>query len=74
MPDELQGVALEVADEALSVGDLLSVELSRQGQQEVVLTALASVVRTTQGRNGLRLAGCNFISELPEEQMAELLC
>jgi hypothetical protein len=63
------GVALAVA-EPLAVGDLLSVELLRDGR--AVLTALASVVRTTVEGDGGRVVGCNFIRELPEEQVAQL--
>lgn len=64
------GIALQV-QEALTVGDLLSVELSRTGVAG--LTALASIVRTTVLGEGKRLIGCNFIHELPESQMAKLL-
>src|SRR5207247_3438691 len=64
------GVALQV-NEALNVGDLLSVELRRDDR--AVLTALARVVRTTVLPGGERLVGCNFIDELPEEQITSLL-
>jgi c-di-GMP-binding flagellar brake protein YcgR len=64
------GIALLVT-EALTVGDLLSVDLCRN--EEVVLTVLASVVRTIVERDGRRIVGCNFIHELPEEQLARLL-
>ncbi|MFO0844974.1 MAG: PilZ domain-containing protein [Gemmataceae bacterium] len=64
------GVALQVA-EPLAVGDVLSVELRREGVPAV--TALASVVRTAVERAGARLVGCTFIHELPEEQLAKLL-
>ncbi len=64
------GIALEVSEE-LHVGDLLSLELSRQ--DEVVLTTLASVVRTAAVPDGGRLVGCNFIRELAEEQVRTLL-
>jgi hypothetical protein len=64
------GVALQVT-EPLAVGELLSVELRRDGL--AVVTALASVVRTAVEPTGERLVGCNFIHELPEEQVAELL-
>lgn len=64
------GVALQVAD-SLHVGDLLSVELRRDGA--AILTALASVVRTTVERTGERIVGCNFIHELSEAQLAQLL-
>lgn len=63
------GIALLVT-ELLSVGDLLSVELRRDDH---TLAALASVVRTTVGPDGSRLAGCNFIHELPAEKLAPLL-
>jgi hypothetical protein len=64
------GVALQV-NEALNVGDLLSVELRRDDR--AVVTALASVVRTTLLPSGERLIGCNFIDELPEDQVTSLL-
>jgi c-di-GMP-binding flagellar brake protein YcgR len=64
------GIALQV-EEALHVGDLLSLELSRDGT--FVLTTLASVVRTGTGPGGVRLVGCNFIRELAEEQILTLL-
>ena len=64
------GVALRVR-EPLAVGDLLSVELRREGVAP--LTALASVVRTAVEADGERVVGCNFIHELPEEQIARLL-
>jgi hypothetical protein len=63
------GIALHVA-EPLEVGALLSLELSRDGT--VVLTTLASVVRTVCDDNGGRVAGCNFIHELDEEQVKAL--
>lgn len=64
------GVGLLVA-EALQVGELLSVELRRDGR--AILTALASIVRTTERPGGERLVGCNFIHELPEDQLRRLL-
>jgi hypothetical protein len=64
------GIAL-LAPLAWSVGDLLSIEL-RRGDGPALLTTLASVVRTTE-RNGDHLAGCNFIHELPDEQVRLLL-
>jgi c-di-GMP-binding flagellar brake protein YcgR len=64
------GIALQVVD-PLRVGELLSVELRRQGA--AVLTALASVVRTTVERDGKRIIGCNFIHELPEAHLVRLL-
>lgn len=38
-----------------------------------VLTALASLVRSAVEPNGERLVECNFIHELPEDQIAQLL-
>ena len=64
------GIALRVVD-PVRVGELLSVELRREGA--AILTALASVVRTTVERNGHRVVGCNFIHELPEAQLTRLL-
>jgi hypothetical protein len=64
------GVAMQ-ASEALEVGLLLSLELSRN--DAVVVTTLASVVRTATAADGGRLVGCNFIRELPEEQIQALL-
>jgi hypothetical protein len=64
------GIALQ-GDEPLRVGELLSLELSRDGT--AVLTTLASVVRTDVTEEGARVAGCNFIHELAEEQVGRLL-
>src|SRR5262245_38675930 len=64
------GIALQVSD-PLHVGELLSVELRREGT--AILTALASVVRATVDRSGERIVGCNFIHELPEAQLERLL-
>lgn len=63
------GIALEV-NEPLHVGDLLSLDLSRDG--EVVLTTLASVTRTAAGPDGKHLVGCNFIRELGEDVVTRL--
>ncbi|MFQ3592620.1 MAG: PilZ domain-containing protein [Gemmataceae bacterium] len=63
------GVSLEVS-ETLRVGDLLSLELIRNG--EVLITTLASVVRTEQGTAGQRLVGCNFIRELDSAILVQL--
>jgi hypothetical protein len=63
------GISLEVR-EGLGVGDLLSVDLYRE--EEFLLTTLASVVRTEVGQGGVRIVGCNFIRELPEELLARL--
>ena len=67
----VNGIALE-SKVPLSVGTLLSIEL-RRGESQPVCTTLASVVRTTLERNGDRIAGCNFIRELAEEQVQLLL-
>jgi hypothetical protein len=64
------GIALEV-EQSLHVGELLNLELSRDGV--LVLTILASVVRTGTGQNGTHLAGCNFIRELADDQVLTLL-
>lgn len=64
------GIALRVTD-LLSVGDLLSVALQRDGRAPI--STLASVVRTTVEPGGNRLVGCNFIHELPEPSLAALL-
>jgi c-di-GMP-binding flagellar brake protein YcgR len=63
------GLSLEVK-EALHVGDLLSIELTHQG--EVLITTLASIVRTEQGGQGQRIVGCNFIRELDQAILAQL--
>jgi len=63
------GISLQV-DEPLHVGDLLSLELLRDG--EVLLTTLASVVRTEQTPEGKRLIGCNFLRELDPAILAQL--
>jgi hypothetical protein len=65
------GVALQVAA-PLRVGELLSVEL-RGGDDHVVLTTLASVVRMAVLGEGERVVGCNFIHELGEEALRELV-
>jgi hypothetical protein len=64
------GIALQ-AEAALRVGDLLSLELRRDGV--VVVTTLASVVRTATAPDGARFVGCNFIRELADEQVIALL-
>jgi hypothetical protein len=64
------GIALQVA-EALRVGDLLELALSRDGVTR--LTSLASVVRTGTAPDGSHVVGCNFICELTEEQVTTLL-
>jgi hypothetical protein len=63
------GISLEVR-EGLGVGDLLSIDLYRE--DEFLLTTLASIVRTEAGPGGVRLVGCNFIRELPEELLERL--
>jgi c-di-GMP-binding flagellar brake protein YcgR len=63
------GLSLEV-NEALHVGDLLSVELLRE--REILITTLASVVRTESGPQGQRVVGCNFIRELDQAILAQL--
>lgn len=63
------GLAIQPA-QPLEVGELLSVDLFHG--EEHVLTALASVVRTYQDESRL-VAGCNFIRELGEENLARLL-
>src|SRR5262245_16136673 len=60
------GIALR-PEESLRVGELLNLELSRDGRP--VLTTLASVVRTAKAPGGERIVGCNFIRELTEEQV-----
>ncbi len=64
------GIALKVRQE-LAVGDLLSIELRRDGMASIA--ALASVVRTTVESHGEHHVGCTFIHELPEEQLERLL-
>jgi hypothetical protein len=64
------GIALQV-EEALRVGELLTLELRRDGA--VVLATLASVVRTATAPDGARVVGCNFIRELSDEQVLTLL-
>jgi hypothetical protein len=69
------GIGLQALQE-LTVGDLLSIEL-RRGDGPPVLNTLASVVRTTVERAGerapARVAGCNFIHQLTEEQLQRLV-
>jgi hypothetical protein len=55
-----------------TVGELLSIDLGR-GEDRAIVTTLASVVRTTVERGGEGIMGCNFISELSEEQVRRLL-
>jgi hypothetical protein len=64
------GIALQV-EAPLHVGELLNLELSRDGER--VLTTLASVVRTATAPDGALVIGCNFIRELDDEQVAALL-
>jgi hypothetical protein len=65
------GAALRTAA-ALPIGALLSLELRRCDGRPAA-TTLASVVRTSVGPDGDRIAGCNFIHELDEEQVQALL-
>lgn len=64
------GIALQVGA-ALHVGELLSLELRRDGVP--LLTTLASVVRAATAPDGARVVGCNFIRELADEQVEALL-
>lgn len=64
------GIALH-PDSGLQVGDLLELELRRDGA--MVLTTLASVVRTANAPDGSRVIGCNFIRELANDQVVALL-
>jgi c-di-GMP-binding flagellar brake protein YcgR len=63
------GLSLEV-NELLHVGELLTLELHRN--HEVILTTLASVVRTEHGADGLHIVGCNFIRTLEESVLEQL--
>jgi c-di-GMP-binding flagellar brake protein YcgR len=63
------GLSMAV-EEVLPVGELLSLELHRD--HEVIITTLASVVRTEQGPDGERVVACNFIRALNEAVLAQL--
>jgi c-di-GMP-binding flagellar brake protein YcgR len=63
------GLLLNVA---IEVGTLLNLHLHRAGEHSD-LEILACVVRVTQVEVGQWLLGCNFISELSEEQARGLL-
>jgi hypothetical protein len=63
------GVALLVG-EPVEVGEVLSLGL-HAGEGEVLGDVLSSVVRVSFPK-GRRLLGCNFIGELPAEQMKAL--
>jgi hypothetical protein len=65
------GIALR-AREPLPVGELLSIEL-RGGDDRVVLTTLASIVRVAEQEGAEYVIGCNFIHELGEAELAALL-
>jgi hypothetical protein len=65
------GIAMQVLTPRM-VGELLSIELWR-GEDRQVVNTLASIVRTTVERDGQRIVGCNFIHELTEEQVRRLL-
>jgi hypothetical protein len=67
----LTGVALRAA-EPLPPGELLGLELRGPGGC-VVAGPLACVVRVTAEPGGAWLFGCNFLSELSEEQLHSLL-
>jgi hypothetical protein len=67
----ISGVALE-ADAPLPVGELLNVEL-RDDAGSLIVAALACVVRVTGRPGGDWLFGCNFMSELSEEQLRTLV-
>lgn len=64
------GIAMR-AETQLHVGELLSLELRCDGA--TLVTTLASVVRTATDPGGARVVGCNFIRELPDEQVSALL-
>jgi len=65
------GIALQLSD-PLKVGELLSIEL-RGGNDHIVLTTLASIVRVAVQEEGLRVLGCNFIHELGFAELEALL-
>lgn len=59
------------ADRELEPGALLELELSAHGQSDS-LTMLACVVRVAGRADGSWLAGCNFIRELTDRELADL--
>ena len=63
------GIGLRAATD-LQVGELLSVEL-RAGDRPA-LTTLACVVRVTAEPDGTQVLGCNFISELTDDDLQAL--
>jgi hypothetical protein len=67
----MNGAALCVSA-PLSAGELVSLEL-RSPDGALIVQPLACVVRVTQQPDGEWLLGCNFMSELSEEQLQQLL-
>jgi hypothetical protein len=63
------GIGLR-AGGGLQVGEMLSVEL--RGGDRPPLTTLACVVRVTAEPDGKQILGCNFISELAEDDLRAL--
>jgi hypothetical protein len=54
------------------IGELVNLDL-RDGQGQPVLTTLACVVRVTVQSDSDTLVGCNFISEIGENQLQALV-
>jgi len=65
------GIGL-ITNLAIDVGTLMNLRLHRAGEHRD-LEILACVVRTTQVEPGQWLLGCNFISELNDDQVKGLL-
>jgi len=63
------GIALQVSQEH-HVGELLNIELHKDNQ--VLLTVLASVVRSAHQPGDGWIIGCNFIQELSEKVLERL--
>src|SRR5262249_6780589 len=65
-----RGLAMRALD-PIHVGEVLSLDLRGRGEAPVQ-TILASVVRVTV-EGASRLAGCSFIHELHNEQLADMI-
>ncbi len=64
------GIGLRAAAD-LQVGELLSLEL--RGVDRPALTTLACVVRVTTEPGGAQVLGCNFIGDLPDDDLRALV-
>jgi hypothetical protein len=62
-----------MTEEAVEAGTLLNLELRNQ-QGQLVKTILACVVHVTHQTTGSWALGCNFIRQLSEQDLQQLIC